>query len=248
MTASKLTSRIAILMTVSAIALTSVPANAAIPVIDPSAIARIREVVSVGTQNLNAVRQQVQGVQQMKNTIGQIGQGRIGSILQASGLDFSGELGLLRDLEGLNNNVSDLGRSLQQTGVATPQQMVTASRNFSSARQMTGKIFYGATNTPAGAAQVRNSRAAALRESGVASYGLALTTKGHLDRSADIANKLSAQMKSSADLRTDVQANTAAIMALYSEVAQQTAIQVQLLELEAAKTLAGDTRTDAAPK
>ena len=128
-------------------------------------------------------------------------------------------------------------------GAISPQQLRAASQSFSGARNATAQIFYATGNSAEDVTKLRNVRAAAVREAGVSGFGLALSTKGDMQRTAQTAEKLTAQAQASTDLRTDIQANTAALMAVYAEVAKQTAVQTQLLEIEAARTLATDTRT-----
>src|SRR3546814_4286648 len=82
------------LITAALIASTAIsaPANAAaVPVIDPSAIARIREVVTTASQQLAKAQEQLGQMREMNSTIGKAGQGQIGTILKSSGLDFAGE-------------------------------------------------------------------------------------------------------------------------------------------------------------
>src|SRR3546814_1776117 len=79
------------LITAALIASTAIsaPANAAaVPVIDPSAIARIREVVTTASQQLAKAQEQLGQMREMNSTIGKAGQGQIGTILKSSGLDL----------------------------------------------------------------------------------------------------------------------------------------------------------------
>src|SRR3546814_4864057 len=93
----------------------SAPANAAaVPVIDPSAIARIREVVTTASQQLAKAQEQLGQMREMNSTIGKAGQGQIGTILKSSGLDFAGEKGVLNSIRTLSSQANNL-RSEEHT-------------------------------------------------------------------------------------------------------------------------------------
>src|SRR3546814_14632081 len=102
------------LITAALIASTAIsaPANAAaVPVIDPSAIARIREVVTTASQQLAKAQEQLGQMREMNRTIGKAGQGQNGTILKSSGLDFDGDRKSVE--EGKRVSVSvDLGGRL----------------------------------------------------------------------------------------------------------------------------------------
>src|SRR3546814_1765968 len=106
------------LITAALIASTAIsaPANAAaVPVIDPSAIARIREVVTTASQQLAKAQEQLGQMREMNSTIGKAGQGQIGTILKSSGLDFAGEKGVLNSIRTLSSQANNLGRSEEHT-------------------------------------------------------------------------------------------------------------------------------------
>lgn len=219
------------------------PASANIPVIDPTAIARLRETVSVATKQLGALQQQVQQVQQMRNTIGQVGPGMLGNILQQSGLDFSGEKGLLNSITSLKSqaDASLSGvKSMKMSGESMNFGNIT---NLTGGREAASQIFFyngKESMTPDLVSQLRSRRQAVVRDSAVTSYGTAAAMKGDMIKTQQVADALSTQAKGSTDLRGDVQANTAAMLAIYGEVSKQTAIAAQMLELQSAQTLSTD--------
>lgn len=222
----------------------SAPASANIPVIDPTAIARLRETVSVATKQLGALQQQVQQVQQMRNTIGQVGPGMLGNILQQSGLDFSGEKGILNSITSLKSQAdTTLGqvKSMKMSGESMNFGSIT---NLNGGREAASQIFFyngKESMSPQLVSQLRTRRQAVVRDSAVTSYGTAAAMKGDMIKTQQVADGLSAQAKATTDLRGDVQVNTAAMLAIYGEVSKQTAIQAQMLELQSAQTLSVDS-------
>jgi hypothetical protein len=214
------------------------------PVLDASALAKIRETIAVGTKQLGAIQQQVAQVQQMRNTIGQVGPGSLGKILSASGLNFDGAQGALRDvgsMTGQMNAVTSQAKNLKISGESMNFANIT---NLSSGREAASQLFYyngSEAMTSDTVGKLRERRNAMLRESAINGYGAAASMKGDMVKTQDVATKLTAQVQASADLRGDVQANTATMLAIYSEITKQTAIQAQMLEVQSAQTLAVDS-------
>jgi hypothetical protein len=222
----------------------SAPASANIPVIDPTAIARLRETVSVATKQLGALQQQVQAAQQMRNTIGQVGPGMLGNILQQSGLDFSGERGVLNSITSLKSQADDTMSQVKGLKMSGERMSFGNITNLSSGREAASQIFFyngSDAMTPQLVTQLRTRRQAVVRDAAVTSYGTASAMKGDMIKTQQIADGLSTQAKASTDLRGDVQANTAAMLAVYGEVSKQTAIAAQMLELQSAQTLSVDS-------
>ena len=220
----------------------AIPAAAQIPVIDPVQIARVREIVATASQSLAAAQKQVSQFKQMSSTIGAIGQGQIGAIMQASGLNFSGVSGILNDVRSVSGQMNSIAGQVSNFNGLSAAGITQASQSFAGARQMTSQLFYLQTAAPTNQSSqaLHYVRGVAVREAGMSGYGLAMTIKGDMTRAQETADRLSAQAAASADLRTDVQANTAAVMALYAQITKETAISAQMLEIQAAQTLAMD--------
>lgn len=225
--------------------LTATPAYAAVPVIDPTAIARIREVVATASKQLAQVQQQVSQVTQMRNTIGQIGKGQISNILEKTGIDFVGAQGVLRDVQTLGNSSANIGSLVQNLKIEGEAALnIPKINSLSAGRDAASKIFfYGgeAAMTVGTVQKLRERRNLALRETAVTSFGAAASFKSDLQETQQVADKLSQQATESTDLRTDVQVNTATLLAMYAELQKQTAIQAQMLELDSSRTLASDS-------
>ena len=212
------------------------PAHAqGIPVIDPSNIAQTIKVVENGVQQVQQMKAQVEQLTNLKDTIGDIGVGEIGSILERAGLNFNTEqdnlLGQFREtvpgiIDGLPN--SELGRSLGVDAGAAQQ----ARTSIDAGRRFALSTFYRGTSASAAV------REAALRDSATSGYATAVVTKVRLSESEATIQALNEQMAASTDLRTDVQNNTAVSMAQYQQMVIQTQLLAQLLEVQATGNMA----------
>lgn len=225
---------------------TAIPAHAEIPVIDPTAIARIREEIAVATQTLNTVRQQVQQVQSLQNSIGQIGASVLGDQLAKAGINFNdlnGAASILRDVTALAADTKMMSNVLQNYKIDGEAIALQAVSDLASGRTNARKIFFYngsndmSQNTING---LRKRRSAAVRESAINGYALATSMKGNLTETQKTADAIADQAKKATDLRSDVQANTAALLAIYAETTKQTALMAQSLEVETANSLSSD--------
>lgn len=223
------------------------PAVAQIAVIDPSAIARLREGLQTARQIEQQARANLQSVNQVRSTLGNVGRGNLGAILGTSGLNFTGPQGVLNELVTLSQTPRQLGSLLTHLPNGTATRFNFDS--FAGSRQAATQMFFSSAPpqalTDRDVQAVRRSRVALAREAGLNGYGLAIATKADLTRTQATADQLATQARNSTDMRSDIQVNTAALLALYTETAKQTAIQAQLLELEAARHLAGDESSSA---
>ena len=233
---------------IAALALTgafaaATPAHAqGIPVIDPSNIAQTIKVVENGVQQVQQMKAQVEQLTNLKDTIGDIGIGEIGSILERAGLNFNTEqdnlLGQFREtvpgiIDGLPN--SELGRSLGVDAGAARE----ARTSIDAGRRFALSTFYRGTNASADDVTRRQAvREAALRDSATSGYATAVVTKVRLSESETTIQALNEQMAASTDLRTDVQNNTAVSMAQYQQMVIQTQLLAQLLEVQATGNMA----------
>lgn len=220
-------------------------ASAGIPVIDPTAIAKITNEVSVATRSLSQVTQITNQVTGMSRSIGSGNISGMTSILGRVGLNFN-DGGLLRNvtqLTGQVSNMSSMASSLPKVVGETNFSLPKIS-SFSDATSAAGELFYYNGSQPMTLEIVnslRERREAVVRNAAITSYGVANSLKGEIQTTSDTASKLSDQAKSATDLRGDVQANTATLLAIYAEVTKQTALQAQMLDMQASQVLAVDT-------
>lgn len=214
------------------------PAHAGgIPVIDPSNIAQTVKVVQNGVQQVQQMKAQVEQLSQLKNTIGAIGEGEIGNILQRSGLDLNvnkdslfGQFNqtLPGILDGLPN--SEIGKAL---GVDASSAQ-NARTSIDAGRRFALTTFFQGSNASLDEVTRRNGvRQAAMRDSATAGFATAVVTKARLGEVETTIKALNDQMSKSADLRTDVQNNSAVSMATLQQIVIQNQLLAQLLEVQA---------------
>lgn len=222
------------------------PANANVPVIDPAAIARIREQISVATQTLSTVKQQVQQMQNLQNTIGQTGASILGDQLAKAGINFNdmnGAESVLRDAVALAADAKTMQNTLSRYKIDGETIALQVVRDLASGRSNARSIFYysgGSEMSQTAINGLRERRSAAVRESAINGYALATSMKGDLEQTQKSADAIAQQAKAATDLRGDVQANTAALLAIYAETTKQTALMAQTLEVNAATSLSTD--------
>ena len=212
-----------------------------VPVVDPSNIAQTVKVVQNGVQQVQQMKQQVEQMTQMKNTIGAMGVGEIGSILQRANLNIDNNNNLLGEfrqtvpgiIDALPN--SNVGRELGVDAGAARQ----ARTSIDAARRFTISTFYGGSNAGIDEVNKRGAiREAALRDSASSGFAQAVVAKARLTESEATIKALNEQMSASTDLRTDVQNNTAVAMAQYQQLIIQTQLIAQLLEVQATGNMA----------
>lgn len=83
-------------------------------------------------------------------------------------------------------------------------------------------------------------RQRAVREAALNGYALSLASRGYAAKAEERGMKLEDIVMASTSLRSDVQANTAVMLAQYQQTGQTIALLTALVETEAAKNLAGD--------
>lgn len=229
-----------------AVALTSAlasPAAAGVPVVDPANIAQTIKVVQGQIQQLRAIQQQVEQATGLANTIGSMGPGQALNILQGAALNYAGETSQLSPymdtlpgiLDALPN--SNAGGIL---GIST-SDVQNAKINIESGRRFAIDAFYKGGNASMDQVAARAGvRRAAQRDSATAGYALAVFTKNNLGNLETRMNGLSDSVANSADLRSDVQANSAIALANLEQVTVTNQLLSQLLEVTAANTIAND--------
>lgn len=233
-------------------------ANAQAVVLDPKVLVQAKAQVDQAMKLKQAAEKTVGQVTKISDGIGKVGAGSLTSLLQQSGFNFQSVNGV----RGILSNVEDMG-SQATTALNSAKAMPIGKESFSfvtsgpksqqypngapldlgQARNAAKQIFfYNGSDAldQQKVSQLRARRSAMLRESAVTGYATSTAMKSDLGTSGAAANKLMAQVKDSSDLRGDVQANTAAMLAVFGEMTKQTALQTQMLEIAAAQTLAAD--------
>ena len=218
----------------AASSLASVPASAqGVPVIDSGGIAQTVKVVQTGVQQVQQLRAQLEQVTKINDTLGKVGEGAINSILQGANLDLDQDnmIGQLRQtipgiLDGLPN--SQIGQKFGVTAQAAQQ----ARTSITAGRQFTLQTFYNGSNASVDdVTNRRGIREAAMRDSAAAGFATSVVMKTRLGEAEGTIRSLNERMAKSADLRTDVQVNSAITMANLQQLVIQNQILAQLLEV-----------------
>lgn len=83
-------------------------------------------------------------------------------------------------------------------------------------------------------------RRRANREADLTGYSLAIVSRDHLAQAGDRAQQLDSMVNTTENLREDVRANSAVLLASYQQLAHVQALVTSLLEIEATAGLSGD--------
>jgi hypothetical protein len=234
-------------LTAAAISLAA-PATAhagGIPVIDPSNIAQSIKAVQNGLQQLQQAKAQVEQLSNLTDTIGAVGEGEISSILERSGLDLSTKNDTLfsqfnQTLPGILDALpnSSLGKELGVDASSAQQ----ARTSIDAGRRFALSTFYKGENASVDDVTRRQAiREAAMRDSATAGFATAVVTKARLGEAQATIDALTDQMGKSADLRTDVQNNSAVNMATLQQIVIQNQLLAQLLEVQATGNMGNST-------
>ena len=221
----------------------ALPAQAqGVPVIDQAGL-------SQAIANVNAATQQVQQLTSMLNQVQTI----------SSTLGHGGTPAWLVNAVsgGLSSSAQTTYANLQSMAAADKQAAVTiqnilsssgspgfgtASADFSSfstsLNWVQGQL--GAPTVPNLSAinATRAARTSLASQAAVSAYALALTTRQQAPQTAARVQGLTQQASASTDLRGDVEANTAIMVAIHDELTQIEALMAALLKVEAAGNLA----------
>ncbi len=225
----------------AALGLTPVTAGAEVPVIDPSVLAKAKELVASNGEQLSQLMDIFNTVDYISKTIGKSGIGDAVAILKSVGI--FGDEGGKKPLQGL--------AAVQPVKIETSTSGATASPgddiadDVQTAKTYTQDTFYTTETDPQTATQLelQNGRALAVQEASISSYAVALHVKQEAAASADRLQKLSEQVTAAKDMRSDVAANSAILLAILETLSQQTALQAASLEAEAAQMIAQDPLT-----
>jgi hypothetical protein len=222
------------------------PASATgIPVIDPGNIAQTMKVVQQGVQQLQALQQQLQQVKNLQSSLGNLGPGIAGQLLQqVPGLNFSGTNSALAGLKGTLPGMLDALPS-SQTGQSLGISSSLASQaktDITAGRQFAIQAFFkGGTATNSDVTTRAGVRQAALRDSATSGYALAVYAKNDLNGVEQTMQGLSDKVSASTDLRGDVAANTAVELAALRQAAVTNQLLAQLLEVDSTTAINSDS-------
>lgn len=223
------------------------PASAqGIPVVDPGNIAQTVKVVQNGIQQVQQLKAQVEQMTSMAKTIGQNGPLAIaGDLLKKAGMDFANsENSPLKEYRAAMPGLLDaLPTSQAGSGLGLTNAMAQqAKTSIQAGRQFALNAFYkpGSATSDEVAAR-KGVREAAMRDSVTAGYAMAVVTKNDLGQTEGTMKALSEGIGKAADLRGDVQSNSAIALAQLQQLTVQSQLLSQLLEVQSTAAMAGDT-------
>lgn len=217
---------------------------AGIPVIDPAAIAQVTKTVAQGAQQLQAINNTLNEVNKLSTSVGKIGPGMASSILGDVGLDFNRQQDPLKLLDGAMPRIIDaLPQSQAGRALGVSASVANGAKtSIEGGRRFVNQAFY-TKSVQAGALAQRNQvREAALRDAASSGYALAVVQKNDIANMEVVMKGLAEKVTQATDLRSDISANTAVLMASLKAQTNNNAMLAQLVELEAAQAIAADRR------
>lgn len=223
------------------------PASAqGIPVVDPGNIAQTVKVVQNGVQQVQQMKAQVEQMTSMAKTIGQTGPLAIATdALKSAGMDYmNAETSPLKEYRAAMPGLIDaLPTSQVGSGLGISTNLAQqAKTNIQAGRQFALQAFYKPGNATADEVAARKGvREAAMRDSVTAGYAMAVYTKNDLAQTEGTMKALSQSVTQAADLRGDVQSNSAISLAMLQQMTVQSQLLSQLLEVQSTSSMAGDT-------
>lgn len=228
------------------------------PVIDSAAVAEAVDNLNAATQQVRELNDMLSQVQSIVQTVGKQG---VPTLLFQEALSQSG-------ISQYGPPVKDLLDSAQatwgtfQAGYATGQQVATSFKSvLAEADKLKGSAdslvakpdFSSFTATQSWVSKeltvaqdanlttinlVRKARGMLAGEAAANAYAIALNTRQQVAAMTDRAQKLSQQAGAATDLRGDMAANTAVMLAMHDEMAQIQALLASILEVQSASRLA----------
>jgi hypothetical protein len=223
----------------------SSPATAGVPVIDPSNIAQTAKVVQNGLQQIQQLKAQVEQVTTMAKTIGSNGPLQIASdIMKKAGMDFASTDPKVNALVEYKKSMPGLIDALPSSNIGKELGISSslagnAKSSIEDARKFALTAFYKSGTATIDETQKRQGvRAAAMRDSVTAGYAMAVYTKNDLSRTEERLKTLSEGVSKAADLRGDVQSNSAIALAQLQAMTVQNQLLSQLLEVQATSAMA----------
>lgn len=224
------------------------PAGATgVPVIDAASVAEATKNLQQMTEQVKQLNQMLGEVQQIVLSVGKTGLPTLA--FQAVLLD-SGLSRFAPPVQDLANSLTATAKAVD--GVVSEGRALAGKADFStfgSARQWVNQ----ALTVPADADQtttsaVRRARNLLAGEAAANAYAMALSARSQLPAASDRATTLANQAAQAKDMRGDVQANTAVMLAMQDEMARIQALMAAVLEVESAARLAdSDPQANPAP-
>ena len=237
-------------------------AAAGVPVIDAGAVAEAAKTLQQTTEQVKQLNQMLGEVQQIVQSVGKAGLPTLAfqAALTDSGLsrfappvqELASSLKTTADaVDAVSKDGQALGRTFQ-----ADVQKISGDMNakpdfssFSSARQWVKSELTVARDADQTAiVATRRARNLLAGEAAANAYAMALSARSQVPAESDRAANLASQAAAAKDVRGDLQANTAVMLAMQDEMARIQALMAAVLEVESASRLAdSDPVTGSAP-
>ncbi len=212
------------------------PAQAFPPVFDPVAIQNTAQVIQVAQSQLQELNQIRGMAQQTISSIGSLGN-LPGQFLG----DLVRDINPMQNFTGFGSDGCMLGLcgdDISNPGSASAGGL-PANANFEQSREWVTQRFYAPQELNAeGRARLYAERARAARSSAQSGFAVASVARQRMTTAGQDADRVTATATSGTDLRSDIQRNTAVLMASYQERQQHLILYAALLEMEGTTQLA----------
>jgi len=235
---------------------------AGVPVVDSGSVAEAAKNLQQMTEQVKQLNQMLGEVQQVVQAVGKAGLPSLPfqAALTESGLSrFAPPVQeLASSLKTTAAAVSAVSKESQTVDTSLPvgAQKISGDINakpdfssFTSAQQWVKSELTVARDADQTAiAATRRARNLLAGEAAANAYAMALSARSQVSAESDRAANLASQASAAKDVRGDLQANTAVMLAMQDEMAKIQALMAAVLEVESASRLAdSDPATGSAP-
>ncbi|HIJ63193.1 MAG TPA: hypothetical protein HPQ04_10925 [Rhodospirillaceae bacterium] len=215
---------------------------AGVPVIDGAAVAEAAKTLQQMTEQVKQLNQMLGEMRQVAETVGKSGQPTqaFQGVLLDSGLSRFAPT--VQDLAGSLKNTAAVGPGVQADTRKISADLGTKPdfSSFTSARQwVKSELSVTRDADQTAILTARRARNLLAGEAAANALALALSIRGQMPAAADRAANLAGQAAAAKDVRGDLQANTAVMLAMQDEMARIQALMAAVLEVESAARLAG---------
>ncbi|MBK1666941.1 hypothetical protein CKO28_02645 [Rhodovibrio sodomensis] len=219
-----------------ALLLASPLAHAGVPTFDATSAARAAQIMANTAQQVNRLTGILGATEDLSSAIGGAGQGG-GFLLQPDWQSFSAGGDFLANLQQtLPVNLCQIRGCETEAEAKIPIDSMTTGVVFAN------KSFYA--NRPVSGAdrrQFQQARENAWREAAISGYALAISSRDHLAGAPGRAQNLEGVINNATTLREDVQANSAALLALHQQLVVSQALMASMVQIEAMNVINGDS-------
>ena len=227
-----------------------------VPVVDSAAIAEAADNLKAASQQVEQLNAMLTQVQSIVKTVGSQG---LPTLVFQQALSQSGISQFAPPVTALLASAQTTAAAVQSTkatgqqiansfaGILTEADMLKGQAGaakpdfstFTSAQAWVKNELTVAQNANVTTVSLtRKARNMLAGEAAANAYAMALSARQQISQTADRAKQLAAQASSANDLRGDIAANTAVMLAMHDEMAQVQALMAAVLEVQSAAHLA----------